>query len=86
MGTGFLIISFIIVVIYIIVIIYALLRMYRKVPPNRALIVTGFRGKRVIVSGGELVFPLLEQASELSLEAKLIEIKTQEILTQVFKL
>jgi flotillin len=39
-------------------------------------------GKRVILSGGAVVFPLLEQASELSLEAKLIEIKTQEILTQ----
>jgi len=82
LGTGFFTIGIIVLVIYISVIIYALLRMYRKVPPNRALIVTGFRGKRVIVSGGALVFPLLEQASELSLEAKLIEIKTQEILTQ----
>ena len=81
-GTVFVIISIIVLVIYIGVITYALLRMYRKVSPNRALIVTGFRGKRVIVSGGALVFPLLEQASELSLEAKLIEIKTQEILTQ----
>jgi len=81
-GTGFFIISIIVLVIYIGVITYALLRMYRKVLPNRALIVTGFRGKRVIMSGGAVVFPLLEQASELSLEAKLIEIKTQEILTK----
>jgi uncharacterized membrane protein YqiK len=81
-GTGFFSIGIIVLVIILIVIINALLNMYRKVPPHRALIVTGFRGKRVIVSGGAVVFPLLEQASELSLEAKLIEIKTQEILTQ----
>jgi hypothetical protein len=66
----------------IIFIINALLNMYRKVPPNRALIVTGIRGKRVVTGGGTIVFPLVEQALELSLEAKLIEIKTQEILTQ----
>jgi flotillin len=81
-GTGFFIISIIVLVIYISVIIYALLNMYRKVPSNRALIVTGIRGKRVVAGGGTIVFPLVEQASELSLEAKLIEIKTQEILTQ----
>ena len=81
-GTGLFTVGVIIAVIIIIVIINALLNMYRKVPPNRALIVTGFRGKRVIAGGGTIVFPLLEQASELSLEAKLIEIKTQEILSR----
>lgn len=81
-GTGLFTVGVIIAVIIIIVIINALLNMYRKVPPNRALIVTGFRGKRVVAGGGTIVFPLLEQASELSLEAKLIEIKTQEILSR----
>jgi len=81
-GTGFFTIGVIILVIILIVIGNALLNMYRKVPPNRALIVTGFRGKRVVAGGGTIVFPLLEQASELSLEAKIIEIKTQEILTK----
>jgi len=81
-GTGFFTIGVIILVIILIVIIKALLNMYRKVPPNRALIVTGFRGKRVVAGGGTIIFPLLEQASELSLEARIIEIEIQEILTQ----
>jgi hypothetical protein len=81
-GTGFFSIGIIVLVIILIVIINALLNMYRKIPPNRALIVTGFRGKRVVSGGGTIVFPLLEQASELSLEARIIEIEIQEILTQ----
>lgn len=82
LGTGFFTIGVIILVIILIVIINALLNMYRKVPPNRALIVTGFRGKRVVAGGGTIVFPLLEQASELSLEARIIDIKSPEILTR----
>jgi uncharacterized membrane protein YqiK len=81
-GTGFFTIGIIVLVIIIIVIINALLNMYRKVPPNRALIVTGFGGKRVVAGGGTVVFPLLQQTSELSLEARIIDIKSPEILTQ----
>jgi hypothetical protein len=81
-GTEFFTIGIIVLVIILIVIINALLNMYRKVPPNRALIVTGFGGKRVVSGGGTVVFPLLQQTSELSLEARIIDIKSPEILTQ----
>jgi hypothetical protein len=81
-GTGFFSIGIIVLVIIFIVIVNALLNMYRKVPPNRALIVTGFGGKRVVSGGGTVVFPLLQQTSELSLEARIIDIKSPEILTQ----
>jgi flotillin len=43
-------------------------RMYRIVGPNMALVVTGMRGMRTIKGGGTIVFPLIEQARELSLE------------------
>ena len=41
---------------------------FRKVGPNQALIVYGFRGTRVIKGHGTVVLPMLEHAHELSLE------------------
>src|SRR3954468_18080366 len=41
---------------------------FRKVGPNHALIVYGFRGTRVIKGHGTVVLPMLEHAHELSLE------------------
>ena len=55
--------------------------LFRKVPPNKALIVTGFMGRKVVVGGGTTVIPLLHSAQELSLEARIIEIKSPQILT-----
>src|SRR5438045_7771069 len=43
-------------------------RMYRIVGPNTGLVVTGFRGMRTLKGGGTIVFPLVEQSRELSLE------------------
>jgi flotillin len=41
---------------------------FRKVGPNQALIVYGFRGTRVIKGHGTVVLPMVEHANELSLE------------------
>jgi flotillin len=41
---------------------------FRKVGPNQALVVYGFRGTRVIKGHGTVVLPMLEHANELSLE------------------
>jgi flotillin len=50
-------------------IIYGLLgTLYRKVPPNRALIVYGLHGVHIVPGGGRVVIPLLESCEELSLE------------------
>src|SRR5437868_5095234 len=40
----------------------------RKVPPNRALIVYGLGGTRVLTRGSSPVYPLIQRAQELSLE------------------
>ncbi|MFN3996136.1 MAG: flotillin, partial [bacterium] len=73
--------AFIIIVVVIIILLYFIITLYRKVPPNKALIVTGMGGKKVVVGGGTVVFPLLQTAQELSLEARIIDIKSPQILT-----
>src|SRR5258708_33959252 len=45
-----------------------LARLYRKAGPHEALIVYGFRNKRVVVGRGTIVFPMMENCHELSLE------------------
>jgi len=42
--------------------------MFRKVGPNQALIVYGIGGQKVVVGGGAIVWPMVQQARELSLE------------------
>lgn len=63
------------------IIFYFAVTLYRRVPPNKALIVTGWGGKRVVVGGGTTVLPLVQSAQELSLEARIIDIKSPQILT-----
>lgn len=77
----FTLIGIIIIIIIIINIINLLSSMYKKVPPNRVLIVTGLGRKRVVIGGSKaIIVPIVQQVSELSLEAKIIDIKTPEIL------
>src|ERR671927_1021674 len=42
--------------------------LYRKVGPNRALIVYGRGGTKVLVGGGTVVLPLFQRADEFNLE------------------
>lgn len=57
----------IIVVVVLFVLVIGILSMWRKVPQDKALVITGLR-KRVISGGGGLVVPLLERADPISLE------------------
>lgn len=63
----------IIVVVFIVVvamaaILYVVGSLYRKVGPNRALIVYGRGGTKVVVGGGTVVMPLFQKADEFNLE------------------
>src|SRR5436853_6052965 len=51
---------------------------FRKVGPNQALIVYGFRGTRVINGHGTVVLPMLEHAHELSLELMSFDVAPQQ--------
>src|SRR3954453_15050929 len=57
-----------------------LARLYRKAGPHEALIVYGFRSKRVVVGRGTVVFPMMENCHELSLELMSFDVAPQQDL------
>jgi flotillin len=64
----------------LILILGILARMYRKAGPNEALIVFGFRGPRVIKGHGTVIFPMVENCRELSLELMSFDVAPQQDL------
>lgn len=71
----------ILIVAVVFILIFTLFSMYRKVPQDKALVVTGFRGRRVITGGGGIVVPLLERTDIMSLENMQIDIRIDGALT-----
>jgi flotillin len=65
--TGAIVVA-VIAVLVILAIMALLGSMYRRVSPNRALIVYGSGGTSIITGGGKLVWPLFQSYRELSLE------------------
>lgn len=61
--------------------IAAILTLWKKVPQDKAMVVTGLR-KRVISGGGGLVMPILERTDRVSLENKKIEVRIGGALTE----
>jgi flotillin len=57
-----------------------LARLFRKAGPNEALIVYGFRGPRVIKGHGTVIFPMIENCRELSLELMSFDVAPQQDL------
>ncbi|MCR5609009.1 MAG: flotillin family protein, partial [Lachnospiraceae bacterium] len=55
--------------------------MWKRVPQDKALVITGLR-KKVISGGGGFVIPLLERADKISLENMKIEVKTEGARTE----
>ena len=55
--------------------------MWKRVPQDKALAVTGLR-KRVISGGGGFVVPLLERTDKISLENMKIEVRTESAMTE----
>lgn len=54
--------------VVLLVILGLVASMFRKVGPNQAMIVYGFGGTKVVVGGGSVVWPMVQQSRELSLE------------------
>lgn len=57
------------------VVIGMVISIYQRCPPNKAMIVYGGFGSRVIKSGGCPVWPMIEQRSYLSLEVMAINVR-----------
>lgn len=64
----------------ILFILLTIARMFRKVGPNEALIVFGFRGTRIVQGGATLVVPMFEGAHELSLELMSFDVSPEQDL------
>jgi flotillin len=71
----------ILIVVVLFLLIFSLFSMYKKVPQDKALVITGFRGRRVITGGGGIVVPLLERTDIISLENMQIDIRIDGALT-----
>lgn len=69
-----------IIVVVIILLILGIFSMWKRVPQDKAIIVTGLK-KRVITGGGGFVIPLLERTDKISLENMEIEIRIDGALT-----
>ena len=68
------------IVISVLLIMSFLMRLYRKAGPHQALVVYGFRGTRVVQGGGTVVFPLLEECRDLSMELMSFDVAPQQDL------
>ena len=68
MGAGSLVVIVVGLALVIIVILALVASMFRKVGPNQAMIIYGFGGTKVVVGGGSVIWPMVQQGRELSLE------------------
>jgi len=71
----------ILIVLGIFAVIAAFISMWKKVPQDKAMVVTGLK-KRVISGGGGLVWPIFERTDRISLENKKIEVRISGALTE----
>ncbi|MDF2952625.1 MAG: band 7 protein [Anaerocolumna sp.] len=70
-----------IIVGVVILFILLITAMWKKVPQDKAIVVTGLK-KRVISGGGGFVVPLLERVDKISLENMKIEVRTERAMTE----
>src|SRR5436309_2443920 len=55
-------------------------RLYRKAGPHEALVVYGFRGTRIVKGRGTIIFPMIENWHELSLQLMSFDVAPQQDL------
>src|SRR3979490_1889580 len=67
-------------VLAILFLVSMLARLYRKAGPYEALIVYGFRGTRVVQGHGTVIFPMVENCKDLSLELMSFDVAPQQDL------
>ncbi len=71
-----------IMVVVLLLLAAVIARLYRKVGPNEALIVYGFGGTKVVKGSGKVIWPMIQQSRELSLELMSFDVApTQDLYT-----
>jgi flotillin len=68
MGTIGLLVIIVGLIAVVLLILLLPARLFRKVGPNQALIIYGLGGTKVVKGGGRVVWPMIQQAREFSLE------------------
>lgn len=56
---------------------------YKKVPPDKAMVVYGKRGFTVITGGAKFIVPIIESYEFLPLDVRTLDINVQDIVTDV---
>jgi flotillin len=69
-----------VLVLVVLFLMSMLARLYRKAGPHEALIVYGFRGTRVVQGHGTVIFPMVENCRDLSLELMSFDVAPQQDL------
>src|SRR5437868_14795104 len=67
-------------VVALLLIMWVVGSLFRRVGPNRALIVYGWGGTRIITGGGKVVWPLVQSFRELSLELMSFDVAPEQDL------
>jgi flotillin len=67
-------------VVAILLIMWIVGNLFRRVGPNRALIVYGWGGTRIVTGGGKVVWPLFQSFQELSLELMSFDVAPEQQL------
>lgn len=67
-------------VLSVVLLLLLLAKMFRKAGPNEALVVFGFRGTRVVKGHGTIIFPMVENCRELSLELMSFDVAPKQDL------
>ncbi|MBV9329446.1 MAG: flotillin family protein [Chloroflexi bacterium] len=67
-------------VVAVLVIMWIVGNLFRRVGPNRALIVYGWGGTHIVTGGGKVVWPLFQSFQELSLELMSFDVAPEQQL------
>ncbi len=67
-------------VVALIMLMWIIGSLFRRVGPNRALIVYGWGGTQIVTGGGKVVWPLFQSAQELSLELMSFDVAPEQDL------
>src|SRR6202167_4971225 len=57
-----------------------LAKLFRNTGPHEALVIYGLRGTRIVKGGGTIIYPMIEQCRELSLELMSFDVAPQQSL------
>lgn len=78
--SGEIVIIAVIIVLVLLSIMTAMAMLYRKAGPHEALIVYGMRGTRIIKGQGTVIFPMVENYRQLSLQLMSFDVAPQQDL------